>query len=300
MRRSVLRPVFLPALILVLWMAFATGAMAQSTTPASVASPAPTAGVSSVNTPVNTTVNTPANTTLNTPVNTPMPAGRPQSGLPSLSLGGFSLGENADLLEILLGLTLLALLPSILIMTTSFTRIVIVLSCLRNAIGLQQTPPNQVLVGLALFLSMFIMSPVIGQINDTAYQPYERGEITQAEALQEAVVPLREFMLKNTNTKDLSLFLELGNYEQPESYDEINLFVIIPAFITSELKRAFLIGFLLYLPFLVIDMVVASTLMSLGMVMLPPVLISLPFKLMIFVLVDGWGMVVKSLVMSFN
>jgi flagellar biosynthetic protein FliP len=220
--------------------------------------------------------------------------------LPTLNLGGFSLGENADLLEILLGLTILALLPSILIMTTSFTRIVIVLSCLRNAIGLQQTPPNQVLVGIALFLSLFIMSPVIGEINDKAYQPYERGEITQAQALEQAVAPMRSFMLKNTNTQDLNLFLDLGKNEKPESYDEINIAVIIPAFITSELKRAFLIGFLLYLPFLVIDMVVASTLMSLGMVMLPPVLISLPFKLMIFVLVDGWGMVVKSLVMSFN
>jgi flagellar biosynthesis protein FliP len=274
MRSFFVRLVLLPALLLVLLMVLAPCAMAQSTTPANVASPAPTAGVSSVSTTSNQ--------------------------LPSLNLGGISLGENADLLEILLGLTILALLPSILIMTTSFTRIVIVLSCLRNAIGLQQTPPNQVLVGIALFLSMFIMSPVIGQINDKAYQPYERGEITQAVAIQEAVVPVREFMLKNTNAQDLNLFLELGNYEQPETYDQINIFVIIPAFITSELKRAFLIGFLLYLPFLVIDMVVASTLMSLGMVMLPPVLISLPFKLMIFVLVNGWSMVVKSLVMSFN
>ena len=274
MRRFFARFALLPALLVVLLMVFAPSAMAQSTTPAIVASPAPTAGVSSVVTPA--------------------------GGLPSISLGGFSLGENADLIEILLGLTVLALVPSILIMTTSFTRIVIVLSCLRNAIGLQQTPPNQVLIGIALFLSMFIMSPVIGEINDKAYQPYERGEITQAQAMEEAVVPLREFMLKNTSSQDLNLFLELGDYEQPESYDEISTFVIIPAFITSELKRAFLIGFLLYLPFLVIDMVVASTLMSLGMVMLPPVLISLPFKLMIFVLVDGWSMVVKSLVMSFN
>ena len=227
-------------------------------------------------------------------------AGDVSTALPITSIGGIDLGESSDLLEILLGLTVLALLPSILIMTTCFTRIVIVLSCLRNAIGLQQTPPNQVLVGIALFLSLFIMSPVVGEINETAYQPYERGEITQMEAMTKAVTPLRQFMLKNTNTQDLNLFLELGNYEQPESLDDVNLTVIIPAFVTSELKRAFLIGFLLYLPFLVIDMVVASTLMSLGMVMLPPVLISLPFKLMIFVLVDGWAMVVKSLVMSFN
>lgn len=274
MRRLLTRPTLLLALLAALLVALAPCAAAQSTTPAVVENTAPTTGVSSVNTP--------------------------SGALPSLSLGGFSLGESSDILEILLGLTVLALLPSILIMTTSFTRIVIVLSCLRNAIGLQQTPPNQVLIGIALFLSMFIMSPVIGQINDRAYQPYERGEITQAQALEEAVKPLREFMLKNTNSQDLNLFLELGDYEQPETLDQISTFVIIPAFITSELKRAFLIGFLLYLPFLVIDMVVASTLMSLGMVMLPPVLISLPFKLMIFVLVDGWSMVVKSLVMSFN
>jgi flagellar biosynthetic protein FliP len=218
----------------------------------------------------------------------------------TLELAGIDLSGNSDLIEILFMLTVLALIPSILIMTTSFTRIVIVLSCVRNAIGLQQTPPNQVLVGIALFLSLFIMSPVIGEVNETAYQPYERGELTQMEAAEQAVVPLRNFMLKNTNAQDLNLFLDLGNYEKPESYDQIGIQVIVPAFITSELKRAFLIGFLIYLPFLVIDMVVASTLMSLGMVMLPPVLISLPFKLMIFVVVDGWSMIVKSLVMSFH
>ena len=218
----------------------------------------------------------------------------------SFSFGGVELSGNSDLIEILLLLTVLALIPSILIMTTSFTRIVIVLSCVRNAIGLQQTPPNQVLVGIALFLSLFIMSPVIGEINETAYQPYERGELTQLEAAQQAVVPLRNFMLRNTNAEDMNLFLDLGNYETPESYDDIGIELIIPAFITSELRRAFIIGFLIYLPFLVIDMVVASTLMSLGMVMLPPVLISLPFKLMIFVLVNGWTMILKSLVTSFH
>lgn len=218
----------------------------------------------------------------------------------SISIEGLSQGESSDILEILLTLTVIALLPSILIMTTCFTRIVIVLSCVRNAIGLQQTPPNQVLVGIALFLSLFIMSPVVGQINETAYQPYQSGEITQVEAAQKAIIPLREFMLKNTNSEDLNLFLDMGGYEKPETVDQIETTVIIPAFITSELKRAFTIGFMLYLPFLIIDMVVASTLMSMGMVMLPPVLISLPFKLMLFVLVDGWGMVVKSLVASFN
>lgn len=281
MKKFAPHPMLWLALTLALLLAVAPGAMATA-----VASPAPTAGASGIPTPQ--------------PANTPIPAIASVSGLPSINVGGLDLGDSKDLVNILLGLTILSLLPSILIMTTSFTRIVIVLSCLRNAIGLQQTPPNQVLVGLALFLSLFIMSPVIGKINDTAYQPYERGEITQQQALENASKPMREFMLKNTNTQDLSLFLQLGNYEKPASYDQISMLTIIPAFITSELKRAFLIGFLLYLPFLVIDMVVASTLMSLGMVMLPPALISLPFKLMIFVLVDGWGMVVKSLVMSFN
>lgn len=222
-----------------------------------------------------------------------------ESGL-SIQLDGLGTGEGADVLEILLTLTVIALIPSILIMTTCFTRIVIVLSCVRNAVGLQQTPPNQVLVGIALFLSLFIMSPVIGQINETAYQPYQRGEITQIQAAEKAIEPLRGFMLKNANAEDLNLFLDLGHYERPETTDQIETTVLIPAFITSELKRAFIMGFMVYLPFLVIDMVVASTLMSLGMVMLPPVLISLPFKLVLFVLVDGWTLTLKALVMGFN
>jgi flagellar biosynthetic protein FliP len=218
----------------------------------------------------------------------------------SIQLDGLGTEEGADVLDILITLTVIALLPSILIMTTCFTRITIVLSCVRNAIGLQQTPPNQVLIGIALFLSLFIMSPAISQINETAYQPYQKGEITQTQAMEKAIEPLRGFMLKNTNAEDLNLFLDLGNYERPETTDQIETTVIIPAFITSELKRAFIMGFFIYLPFLVIDMVVASTLMSLGMVMLPPVLISLPFKLLLFVLVDGWGLTLKALVMGFH
>ncbi|HOJ47972.1 MAG TPA: flagellar type III secretion system pore protein FliP [Bacillota bacterium] len=217
------------------------------------------------------------------------------------SVGSGDLGLlGANTLDIIISLTLIALIPSILIMTTCFTRIVIVLSCLRNAVGLQQTPPNQVLIGIALFLSLFIMQPVVGEINETAYQPYRNGEITQMEALEKAVVPLRNFMLRNTKEKDLNFFLSISNSERPESLDDIPTLVVIPAFITSELKRAFLIGFLLYLPFLIIDMVVSSTLMSMGMVMLPPTMISLPFKLMLFVLVDGWQLVFESLVTGFN
>lgn len=223
------------------------------------------------------------------------------SSVSDTSSAGSDLGFlGTNTLDIIISLTLIALIPSILIMTTCFTRIVIVLSCLRNAVGLQQTPPNQVLIGIALFLSLFIMQPVINEINETAYQPYKNGEITQTEALEKAVVPLRNFMLRNTKEKDLNFFLSINNSERPENLDDIPTLVVIPAFITSELKRAFLIGFLIYLPFLIIDMVVSSTLMSMGMVMLPPTMISLPFKLMLFVLVDGWQLVFESLVAGFN
>ncbi|HAN20848.1 MAG: flagellar biosynthetic protein FliP [Clostridiales bacterium GWF2_36_10] len=207
---------------------------------------------------------------------------------------------NTDTLGIIYSLTIIALIPSILIMTTCFTRIIIVLSILRNAIGLQQTPPNQVLVGIAIFLSLFIMSPVIQDVNEQAYTPYKNGEITQQQALDNAIVPLREFMLRQTKEEDLNFFLDVNNSPRPESLDEVSTLVVIPAFITSELKRAFIIGFLLYLPFLIIDMVVASTLMSMGMVMLPPTMISLPFKLMLFVLVNGWQLTFQTLISGFN
>lgn len=221
-------------------------------------------------------------------------------GTPGISVSFDGLNGESDGLEVLFMLTVIALAPSILIMTTSFTRIIIVLSCVRNAIGLQQTPPNQVLIGIALFLSLFIMAPVVDQIKEEAYVPYKDGELTQTEAVDAAMQPLRSFMLKQTKPEDLNMFLSLSGSSQPESYDEIRTTVIIPAFITSELKRAFIIGFMVYLPFLVIDMVVASTLMSMGMMMLPPVMISLPFKLILFVLVDGWGLTMKTLVTSFN
>lgn len=208
--------------------------------------------------------------------------------------------ERVEALDILLLLTILALLPSILIMMTSFTRIIIVLSLLRNAIGLQQTPPNQVLIGLALFLTLFIMSPVISTIEKEAYTPYVEGTITQEEAIEKASIPLKEFMLKQTYKTDLNLFRTVAGEERPETYEELSMKVVIPAFITSELKRGFTMGFLLYIPFLVIDMVVSSTLMSMGMIMLSPVTIAMPFKIMLFVLVDGWGMTVKSLISSFN
>ena len=209
-------------------------------------------------------------------------------------------GSGVDTIEILEMLTILALVPSMLIMTTCFTRIIIVLSFLRNALGLQQTPPNQVLVGMALFLSLFIMSPIVSEINTTAYQPYKAEQITQEEFLQRASGPLHSFMLKNTYKEDLNMFVELAKIETVDSPQNLPITVVIPAFMTSELKRAFTIGFLIYIPFLIIDIIVSSTLMSMGMVMLPPVMISLPFKILLFVLVNGWGLLFQSLVSSFN
>ncbi|NLH00814.1 MAG: flagellar type III secretion system pore protein FliP [Clostridiales bacterium] len=212
--------------------------------------------------------------------------------------GGF------DSLKLLFTFALIAVAPSILLMMTSFTRIVIVFSFLRNALGLQQTPPNQIIIGLSLFLSFFIMHPVLTEMNDTAIKPYNNGEITQQECIEKVQIPLKEFMLKQTKAQDLNLFLSMSDKEQitevnTEQLMNLGLEVIVPAFITSELKRAFLIGFLLFLPFLVIDMIVASTLMSMGMVMLPPSMISLPFKLMLFVVVDGWSLVMEMLIKSF-
>lgn len=209
-------------------------------------------------------------------------------------------GSGASTVEIVETMTMLALLPFLLIMTTCFTRIIIVLSFLRNALGLQQTPPNQVLIGIALFLSLFVMSPVVSKINTEAYQPYKQEKITQEEFVHKACKPLKEFMLKNTKKDDLNLFVGLAKIKSSTSPENLSITVVIPAFISSELKRAFTIGFLIFLPFLVIDLIVSSTLMSMGMIMLPPAMISLPFKLLLFVLVDGWDLLFKTLATSFN
>lgn len=209
-------------------------------------------------------------------------------------------GSNIQSLEVLLTLTVITLLPSILVMMSSFTRIIIVLSILRNALGLQQTPPNVVLIGIALFLSLFIMSPVVEQINTEAYQPYKAEQITMDEAMDRAVVPIKEFMLKQADPGAVNMFMGFAKMERPEEFEDIPLHIVIPAFMTSELERAFLMGFLIFLPFLLIDIVVASTLMSMGMIMLPPVMISLPFKLLLFVVVHGWQMLFQTLVISFN
>ena len=207
---------------------------------------------------------------------------------------------SGDTLDIIYLMTVIVLIPSILVMTTCFTRIVVVLSILRNALGLQQTPTNQVLIGTALFLTLFIMAPTIDEIRTEAYIPYKNEEISQEEMFDRAMQPLRGFMLRNTKAENLNFFLDVSGTERPGDYGEIPTTVIIPAFITSELTRAFLMGFLIYLPFLIIDIVVASTLTSMGMVMLPPTLISMPFKLMLFVLVNGWQLTFQTLITGFN
>ncbi|MGI6119832.1 MAG: flagellar type III secretion system pore protein FliP [Desulfosporosinus sp.] len=218
----------------------------------------------------------------------------------TLDLGTTSSEQIATSLQILLLITVLSLAPAILMLMTSFTRIVIVLSFVRNALGTQQLPPNQVVVGLALFLTLFVMTPTWSQINANAIQPYLSNQITQTEALTKAEEPLRNFMFKQTREKDLELFVGLSKMERPKTYRDVPTYVLIPAFVISELKTAFQMGFTIFIPLMVIDMIVASTLMSIGMLMLPPMMISLPFKLLLFILVDGWHLVVESLVMSFK
>ncbi|MCB0210196.1 MAG: flagellar type III secretion system pore protein FliP [Anaerolineae bacterium] len=203
-------------------------------------------------------------------------------------------------LQILLLLTVLSLAPALLVVITAFTRIVIVLSFVRNALAVPQVPPNQVIVGLALFLTMYVMAPTWNKINQDALQPYFDGEISQQEAYEIGIIPIREFLFKQTRERDLALFMHLSDLPRPETRADIPNHVLIPAFIISELKTAFQMGIVIFVPFLVIDMVVASALMSMGMMMLPPSLISLPFKLLLFVMVDGWHLIVRSLVMSFG
>ncbi|MEA2062367.1 MAG: flagellar type III secretion system pore protein FliP [Gemmatimonadota bacterium] len=223
--------------------------------------------------------------------------------LPSISIGVGKSTAPEDMvitLQILFLMTLLTLAPSILIMMTCFTRIVVVFHFLRQAMGTQGMPANQLLIGLALFMTFYIMSPVWSVINDKALQPYLRHEITQALAFEEGVKPIRKFMLSQVREKDLSLFVVLSKMDKPASEEEIPTLVIIPAFIISELRIAFTIGFILYLPFIMIDMIVSSVLLSMGMMMLPPIIISLPFKVLLFVMVDGWYLLTSSLMQSFN
>lgn len=209
-------------------------------------------------------------------------------------------GNSVPTLEILLMLTVVMLLPSIVIMMTSFVRIIIILSFTRQALGIQATPPNMVLIGIALFLTLFIMRPVVDDINENAYQPYIAGTITQEQALDQAEVPIKQFMLRQTETSSVNLFTKLADVEKPENVEELPLSIVIPSFMTSELKRGFMAGFLIFIPFLLIDIIVASVLMSMGMIMLPPATIALPFKLLLFVTVNGWELLFQAIVNSFN
>jgi flagellar biosynthesis protein FliP len=223
--------------------------------------------------------------------------------LPTLKIG-LDQAKNPEqvstLLQIIFLMTVLSVAPAILIMMTSFTRLAIVFSMLRQALGTQQMPPNQIIVGLAMLLTFFLMSPVYTQINKEALQPYLAEEISQNEAIDKALKPIRAFMLKQTRKKDIALFVDISNSKKPANYDEISTIVLISAFSISELKTAFQIGFIIYIPFLIIDMVVASVLLSMGMMMLPPFMVSLPFKLMLFVLIDGWNLLVGSMIKSFG
>lgn len=251
-------------------------------------------------TTVTTTAASPAQDTARTAMD--MLASRTDLGIPALSVTTDPDGaQNYTVsIQILMLMTALTLLPALLMMMTSFTRIIVVFAILRQALGLQQTPSNQILLGLALFLSFFIMAPVLTQINETALQPYLSEEITVTQALALAELPVRDFMMAQTRESDLSLFLDLSATAPVATQAEVPFSVLVPAFVTSELKTAFQIGFMLFIPFLVIDLVVASVLMAMGMMMLSPIIISLPFKIMLFVLVDGWAMVIGTLAASFG
>jgi len=227
----------------------------------------------------------------------------PAFPLPRISVTADPADSPAEVstgLQLLFLLTLLSLAPSILVMATGFTRIVIVLGLVRNALGTQNLPPNQVLVGLALILTFFVMSPVLNQINQEALQPYFAGTIPYSEGIARAQAPVREFMFDNTRARDLRVMVELARLPAPEARADVPTYVLLPAFVLSELKTAFQMGFVVYIPFLIIDLVVSSTLMSMGMIFLPPVLISLPFKLLLFVMTDGWVLIARSLVTSFR
>ena len=208
--------------------------------------------------------------------------------------------EVSTTLQVIALLTILTIVPGILIMTTSFVRIVVVIGFLRNALSTQNVPPNQIVLGLAMFMTFYIMSPYWSAANEQGIQPYLAGEISQEEALEKTIEPIREFMFKQTREADLALFVNLSESERPQTQEDVSTFVLIPAFMISELKTGFQIGFMIYVPFIVIDMIVATTLMSMGMMMLPPVMISLPFKILLFVMIDGWHLLINSIIVSFR
>ncbi|CAM3339275.1 flagellar type III secretion system pore protein FliP [Nocardioides dubius] len=233
------------------------------------------------------------------PVGPGGPDGPDNSSTVTVDLEGLT-DKPTTSVTVLLTITLLSLAPAILLTCTSFTKILVVLSLTRNALGLQQTPPNQVLTGLALFLSLFIMSPVLASMNDQGVQPYLDGEKTSAEAWEDGVEPLRAFMLKHTGDEEIELLLNVADRPTPETRADVGLSTLVPAFVLSELKQAFIIGFIIFIPFLVIDIVVSGALMALGMMMMPPVMVSLPFKLLLFVLVNGWALIIEAIVASYG
>jgi flagellar biosynthesis protein FliP len=273
---------------------------------------APAINVPPITAPSITTIPTPGTAGNTASPGTTTPSGNvsgPTGNSGSISidlgnLGGTNNGKNPNgkpnqSVVIILLLTVLAIAPALMVMLTSFTRIVIVLSLTRNALGLTAIPPNQVVIGLALFLSLFVMAPTLTKINDTSLQPLLKGKISYSQAYDKAQSPLRTFMLGQTRQSDLSLFTAASN-EKPAPRDKVQMTALVPAFVLSELKTAFIIGFVIFIPFLIIDLIVSSTLMSMGMFMLPPVLVSLPFKLLLFVMVDGWALIVRSLITSFH
>lgn len=230
-------------------------------------------------------------------------AAKAQMAVPNIDISFKNAGSPQEFskgLQILIWLTILTLAPSIFILTTAFTRIVIVLSLVRHALGTASLPPSQVIIGLSLMLTFFVMAPTFGEINEKAFQPYMKSEITQEAALKRGIEPLRQFMFRQTNESDLALFVKLSKIDKPSSMDDIPTFVLMPAFVISELKTAFEIGFMIFIPFIVIDIVISSILVSMGMMFLPPVMISMPFKIILFVLVDGWHLIAKALVMGFS
>jgi flagellar biosynthesis protein FliP len=219
--------------------------------------------------------------------------------IPGIDFGSNGPENVSNSLRIILLITVLSIAPAILVLMTCFTRIIVVLGFVRNALGTQQIPPNQVLIGLALFMTFFIMGPTFSKVNQDALQPFMAGKMTQQEAYNAASIPMKEFMAKQTREKDLALFMDYAGFKTPKEIKNIPLRALVPAYAISELKTAFQMGFIIFIPFLVIDMIVSSVLMSMGMMMLPPVMISLPFKILLFILVDGWNLIVKSLLMSF-
>jgi flagellar biosynthetic protein FliP len=267
-------------------------------TTAALAVPAQAATASSYNLSVASQV-TAAPGAPTAPVQPTSPAAPTSGGTVTVDINGVN-GKPSSSVAVILAVTLLSVAPALLLMTTSFTKIVVVLGLTRNALGLQGTPPNQVLVGLAMFLSLFVMGPVLAQVNSQGVQPYLKGTVTASQAFDAGSKPLKTFMLDHTRKEELALITKAADRELPATRDDVPLTTLIPAFMLSELKAAFIIGFVIFVPFLVIDIVVSASLMSLGMMMLPPVMVSLPFKLLLFVLVDGWGLVVTSLVQSYR